>query len=90
MTQVLPTGFGRREREREEKREEEEEARERVYLLSRFFGDPSVESRRDKRQSWSPLQELRVSTGIVEFQQLREVGVFSYLVYSLANNHFNG
>ena len=26
----------------------------------------------------------------VEFQKLREVGVFSYLVYSLAKSHFNG
>ena len=26
----------------------------------------------------------------VEFQQLQEVGVFSYLVYSLAKSHFNG
>ena len=26
----------------------------------------------------------------VEFRQLQEVGVFSYLVYSLAKSHFNG
>ena len=26
----------------------------------------------------------------MEFRQLQEVGVFSYLVYSLANSHFNG
>ena len=26
----------------------------------------------------------------VEFQQLQEVGIFSYLVYSLAKSHFNG
>ena len=26
----------------------------------------------------------------VEFQQLREVGVLSYLIYSLAKSHFNG
>ena len=25
----------------------------------------------------------------VEFRQLREVGVFSYLIYSLAKSHFN-
>ena len=29
------------------------------------------------------LQGLRVDTSFVEFQQLREVGVFSYLFYSL-------
>ena len=26
----------------------------------------------------------------MEFRHLREVGVFSYLVYSLAKSHFNG
>ena len=36
------------------------------------------------------LQGLRVDTDFVEFRQLQEVGIFSYLVYSLANSHFNG
>ena len=36
------------------------------------------------------LQGLRVDTDFVEFQQLREVGVFSYLIYYLVNSHFNG
>ena len=31
-----------------------------------------------------------MGTGFMEFQQLREVGVFSYLIYSLAKSHFNG
>ena len=31
-----------------------------------------------------------MDTDFVEFQQLQEVGVFSYLVYSLAKSHFNG
>ena len=26
----------------------------------------------------------------MEFRQLQEVGVFSYLIYSLARSHFNG
>ena len=26
----------------------------------------------------------------MEFRQLQEVGIFSYLVYSLAKSHFNG
>ena len=30
-----------------------------------------------------------MGTGIVEFRQLREVGVFPYLIYSLAKSHFN-
>ena len=36
------------------------------------------------------LQGLHVDTDFMEFRQLREVGVFSYLVYSLAKSHFNG
>ena len=31
-----------------------------------------------------------MDTDLVEFQQLQEVGVFSYLVYSLVKSHFNG
>ena len=31
-----------------------------------------------------------MGTSFVEFLQLREVGVFSYLFYSLAKSHFNG
>ena len=30
-----------------------------------------------------------MDTDFVEFRQLQEVGVFSYLVYSLAKSHFN-
>ena len=30
-----------------------------------------------------------MDTDFVEFRQLREVGVFSYLIYSLAKSHFN-
>ena len=31
-----------------------------------------------------------MDTDFVEFRQLREVGVFSYLVYCLTKSHFNG
>ena len=31
-----------------------------------------------------------MGTGIVEFRQLQEVGVFFYLIYSLTKSHFNG
>ena len=31
-----------------------------------------------------------MDTDFVEFRQFREVGVFSYLIYSLAKSHFNG
>ena len=30
-----------------------------------------------------------MDTDFVEFRQLQEVGIFSYLVYSLAKSHFN-
>ena len=31
-----------------------------------------------------------MGTDFVEFLQFQEVGIFSYLVYSLAKSHFNG
>ena len=31
-----------------------------------------------------------MGTNFVEFRQLQEVGIFSYLVYSFAKSHFNG
>ena len=31
-----------------------------------------------------------MDTDFVKFRQLQEVGVFSYLIYSLAKSHFNG
>ena len=31
-----------------------------------------------------------MDTDFVEFRQLREVGIFSYLVYSLVKSNFNG
>ena len=31
-----------------------------------------------------------MGTDFVEFQKIQEVGIFSYLVYSLAKSHFNG
>ena len=51
-----------------------------MRLLSRFPGFQTVGSRRDKKQSCSTRQELRVGTGFGEFRQLQEVGVFSYSV----------
>ena len=29
-----------------------------------------------------------MGTDVVEFRQLQEVGIFSYLIYSLAKSHF--
>ena len=31
-----------------------------------------------------------MGTGFVKFRQLQEVGIFSYLVYSLDKSYFNG
>ena len=31
-----------------------------------------------------------MGTDFVEFRQLQEVGIFSYLLYSLAKSYFNG
>ena len=31
-----------------------------------------------------------MGTNFVDFRQLQEVGIFSYLVYSLAKSNFNG
>ena len=62
--------------------------RERELLLSRFLVVRTVGSRRSKKQSRSTRQGLRVDADLVEFRQLQEVGIFSYLVYSLAKSHF--
>ena len=35
---------------------------------------------RGKGYAWAPI--------FIEFRQLQEVGIFSYLVYSLSKNHF--
>ena len=61
-----------------------------MCLLSRFPAIRTVGSRRSKKQSCSTRRGLRVGTDLVEFQQLQEVGIFSYLHYSLAKNHVNG
>ena len=61
-----------------------------MCLLSRFSAVRTVGSQRSKEQSRSTRRGLRVDTDLVEFQQLQEVGIFSYLCYSLAKIHVNG
>ena len=56
--------------------------------LSRFLGFRIVGSRQSKKQSCSTRRGLRVDTDFVEFRQLQEIGIFSYLVYSLDKSHF--
>ena len=55
-----------------------------------FSAFGTVGSRRSKKQSYSTRRGLRVDTDFVEFRQIQEVGIFSYLVYSLANSYFYG
>ena len=61
-----------------------------MLLLSRFPAIRTVGSRRSKKQSCSTRQGLRLGTDLVEFRQIQEVGIFSYLVYSLAKSHVYG
>ena len=64
--------------------------RERELILSKFSAVRTVGSRRSKKQSRSTQRGLRVDTDLVEFLKLQEVGIFSYLCYSLAKSHVNG
>ena len=61
-----------------------------MCLLSRFSAIRTVGSRRSKKQSRSTRLGLRMDTDLVEFRELQEVGIFSYLSYSLAKSHVNG
>ena len=61
-----------------------------MCLLSIFATVRTVGSQRSKKQSRSTRRGLRVDTDLVEFRQLQEVRIFSYLYYSLAKNHVNG
>ena len=54
-----------------------------MCLLSRFAGDPTVEIRRDKKESLSTRRGLRVGFGFESFDKLREVGVSPYLGFTL-------
>ena len=52
---------------------------EREHLLSRIPTNQIVGFRRSKKESCSMRRRLHVGTNVVEFQQLQEVGIFSYL-----------
>ena len=63
---------------------------ERVFLLSRNMGDPTVGSLRDKKESCSTQRGLRVGTGFREFPQTPRGRGFSLLAfYSLFKNIVN-
>ena len=59
-----------------------------MCLLSRFSTVRTVGSRRSKKQSRSTRRGLRVDTDLVEYRQPQDIGIFSYLCYSLAKSHF--
>ena len=63
---------------------------EREHHLSKIPANQTVGFRRSKKESCSARRGLRVGTNLVEFRQLQEVGIFSYLCYSLFKNHVNG
>ena len=61
-----------------------------MCLLSRFPAIRIVGSQQSKKQSYSTRRGLRLGTDLVEFRQLQEVEVFSYLCYFLAKSHVYG
>ena len=81
---------GKIEREKKEERERKRVQSEKLSLLFKFFSDRTDGCWRSKGKSLPSQLELRNKTRFVEFRQLRDVGVFSFLFYSLAKSHFNG
>ena len=88
-----PVWEGKREkvRERERKKEKERAFRERISHFSLYFptigllNPGEIRGKVDphcKSYAWVPV--------LWSFDKLREVGVFSYLIYSLAKSHFDG
>ena len=87
FTQVDPTSLGEGEPTKKE-RERGKIFRERNFTFSLEFPAIRQSNPGEPRDKVAPpRQELRVDTGFVEFRQLREVGVFSYLVYFRLKSH---
>ena len=80
---------GKKEKERNEKREEEKRS-ERLQLLSRIFGNRTIEFCRSKRESSSTQRELRVGTRIRSFRQTLRGRNFSLTRFILGLSHSNG
>ena len=57
--------------------------REREWLLSKIPGNRTVGFHRIKKESCSTRRGLRAGTGLRSFDKLCEVGVLSYLFYTL-------
>ena len=52
-----------------------------------IFGEPTVETRQGKRQSWSTRRELRVGTRNCGFRRVPKGRSFSYTGYFLPSGH---
>ena len=64
--------------------------RERVKLLSKISGDPTIDSLQDKKESCSTRRGLRVGTGFREFPQTPRGRGFSLLgFYYLFKSYVN-
>ena len=65
----------------EKSRERERKYSEKLYLLSKIYGNRTVGFRRSKMQSRSTHRELHVSNKILEFRQTPRGKEFSYFNY---------
>ena len=81
---------GKIEREKKEERERRN-SRERGSILSLDFLVIGPSNSGETRGKVDPHCKSYVWVPVLwSFNKLREVGVFSYLIYSLAKSHFNG
>ena len=94
MTHLLPNHFGRerkREKEGNERDREEESFRVRSSHFSLDFPAIRLSNPGETRGKVDPRCKSYVWVPILwSFDKLWEVGVFSYLFYSLTKSHFNG
>ena len=91
MTQLDPTGLGGKKREREIKREKEREFKERGSTFSLNFPAIGPSNPGETRGKVAPHYKSYTWVLVLwSFKKLWEVGIFSYLIYSLAKSHFNG
>ena len=82
LTPILPNFLdgGKRERKERGKRKEESFRVRSSHFSLKLSSDPSVKLWQDKRQSYSPQQELRMGTSFMEFRQTSKGMGFLLLV----------
>ena len=71
----------RRKRKREKRKERKGKWSEKLYLLSKIYGDRAIDSRRNKWQSSSRQGKLRIGARIWDFHQTPRGREFSYSGY---------